>query len=462
MASDGQYRPVQHRRQQLPRQVPPLIPTINNAIPETTPDALILFEACLRGELSHSSRRPHESERERLIQSGNVFVFEESATGVKRWTDGRRWSPSRALDGYLVYRELNDPVDGAKAKKALKPKEKDGTKPKDPAAHFLSDEQRRRYVGSLFGTYDFKAGGLVKKAATMEYNGKSHHLVCYYTLEDAASGSLMVPSHPQSWLNVFRPRPGMKLTTKKTDDYSSGASPDYSGPVGYIHPVPMVGGQNQIQSNTDAFQHYGTPGDFTVPVQLNQNFGGSPHIHGQFGNTNGWDPRLAAPYQPYSYPADDHIRQPAYPLAGSHPSSYPPPGAYQTSQPPAYTNLPSYPASHTHSPTYPTAYRHPSLASLTPDELALLHQSVLPRTTPSRFSISNPAWTPAVQSSGPMVPQATPTALDPALASAGADLNNAHFDAHFDLDLDLGLGPQGFPYSNVNNNGPFGGFHNGP
>ncbi|ROW17705.1 hypothetical protein VPNG_00643 [Cytospora leucostoma] len=394
MASDGQYRPVQHRRQQLPRQVPPLTPTIHNTIPETTPDALILFEACLRGEVSHSSRRPHESERERLIQSGNVFVFEESATGVKRWTDGRRWSPSRALDGYLVYRELNDPVDGAKAKKALKPKEKDGTKPKDPAAHFLSDEQRRRYVGSLFGTYDFKSGGLVKKAATMEYNGKSHHLVCYYTLEDAASGSLMVPSHPQSWLNVVRPRPGMKLITKKTDDYSSGASPDFSGPVGYISPVhvPMVAGQNQIQTDTDAFQHYGTPGDFTMPAQLNQNFGGPPHIHGQFGNTNGWDSRLAGPYQPYSYPPDDHIHQPAYPLT---------------------------------------------------------------------------AWTPAVQSSGPMVPQAippqaTPTALDPALASVGADLNNAHFDAHFDLDLDLGLGPQGFPYNHVNNNGPFSGFQHGP
>jgi hypothetical protein len=35
-----------------------------------------------------------------------VSVHEEE-TGIKRWTDGLSWSPSRTLDNFLVYRELD-------------------------------------------------------------------------------------------------------------------------------------------------------------------------------------------------------------------------------------------------------------------------------------------------------------------------------------------------------------------
>lgn len=74
---------------------------------ETGGDAKGLIEACLRGSLPFVCRRPIPSERASLAQSGHIFIFEENASGIKRWTDGKRWTPSRALDNSLVYRELN-------------------------------------------------------------------------------------------------------------------------------------------------------------------------------------------------------------------------------------------------------------------------------------------------------------------------------------------------------------------
>lgn len=72
---------------------------------ETTADALKIVELCRQGKLGRVSRRLHESERKK-IRSGSVFVFDEIESGVKRWTDGRVWSPSRILGNFLIYREL--------------------------------------------------------------------------------------------------------------------------------------------------------------------------------------------------------------------------------------------------------------------------------------------------------------------------------------------------------------------
>src|ERR1700753_3074783 len=94
----------------------------------TTQDALILFEACLQGHLSHVPRRPHDRERSSLIRSGCVFIYEENASGIKRWTDGVTWSPSRILGNFLVYRELDKPFPPGEKKRAMK-KQAATTKP---------------------------------------------------------------------------------------------------------------------------------------------------------------------------------------------------------------------------------------------------------------------------------------------------------------------------------------------
>ncbi len=42
-----------------------------------------------------------------MIASGAVFVFDEDESGIKRWTDGFFWSPSRILGNFLLYRETD-------------------------------------------------------------------------------------------------------------------------------------------------------------------------------------------------------------------------------------------------------------------------------------------------------------------------------------------------------------------
>ncbi|KAI1905849.1 Global transcription regulator sge1, partial [Ophidiomyces ophidiicola] len=96
-----------------------LEPTFNGYV-ASTHDALILFEACLTGVLHHVPRRPHDRERAQLVRSGSVFIYEENASGIKRWTDGVTWSPSRILGNFLVYRELDKPFPPGEKKRAMK------------------------------------------------------------------------------------------------------------------------------------------------------------------------------------------------------------------------------------------------------------------------------------------------------------------------------------------------------
>ncbi len=188
---------------------PACVPTWRGHI-ETTKDALIIFEACFTGALAHCFRRPHDRERSQLIVSGNVFVYEEATSGIKRWTDGIPWSPSRILTNFLIYRQLNSPFPPGEKKRAtkrsqryLKPGEpypapqpasksnEDATYPFSPESPGIKQEENpdkdgdRGLVGSLVDSYEFKENGLLKKTMTVTINNVQHHLVSYYSLEDA-------------------------------------------------------------------------------------------------------------------------------------------------------------------------------------------------------------------------------------------------------------------------------------
>ncbi|CDU22953.1 uncharacterized protein SPSC_01583 [Sporisorium scitamineum] len=71
----------------------------------STRDALLIFEAVRRGMLPKITRRLRDDERKQ-IASGTIFVFDEVESSIKRWTDGMIWSPSRILNNFLVYREV--------------------------------------------------------------------------------------------------------------------------------------------------------------------------------------------------------------------------------------------------------------------------------------------------------------------------------------------------------------------
>lgn len=83
-----------------------IVPTYNGYI-HNTRDALAVIQQVLDKQLEPVSRRPHERERGVLIVSGSVFVFIEQLSGIKRWTDGISWSPSRIQGRFLVYGELD-------------------------------------------------------------------------------------------------------------------------------------------------------------------------------------------------------------------------------------------------------------------------------------------------------------------------------------------------------------------
>ncbi|KAM0793698.1 hypothetical protein ACM66B_001123 [Microbotryomycetes sp. NB124-2] len=191
---------------------------------ETTLDALLIFEGCRRGILPKITRRLQETEKRALVDSGSVFVFDEEDTGIKRWTDGLIWSPSRTLGNFLLYREL--------VKKPTKAAKTDGTgsanssSAEDPpappqvssseaqatvASTSRADDSRRRsfseasgtqldrareraLVGSLTSSTRFRSDGLVKKTISLA----GVHMICYYRIEDVTSGRLRTPSsHPE-------------------------------------------------------------------------------------------------------------------------------------------------------------------------------------------------------------------------------------------------------------------------
>lgn len=147
---------------------------------ETTGDALLILEAARRGLIPRVTRRLVDSER-KMITSGSVFVFDEDESGIKRWTDGFFWSPSRILGNFLIYRETEKRGAGHRSARSeqngppeveqnpytetVKVEGQTLSRPKSET-HRLSglDRQRERtLVGSLTNSYKFKPGGMMKK-----------------------------------------------------------------------------------------------------------------------------------------------------------------------------------------------------------------------------------------------------------------------------------------------------------
>ncbi|KAK3379604.1 camp independent regulatory protein [Lasiosphaeria ovina] len=192
----------------------------------TTMDALILFQLSLNGPLFHVPRRPHDRERAGLIVSGNTFIYEEQASGIKRWTDGFNWSPSRILGNFLIYRELEKPFAPGEKKRAMKKNRNGITKPADrltqrnvpnnlfgdgrvlngtelPTLSQTHPDLDRGLVGSLVDSYPFKEKGLIKKTISIAWRGIPHHLVSYYNIDDVKSGKLLPISQMEEYRNVM-------------------------------------------------------------------------------------------------------------------------------------------------------------------------------------------------------------------------------------------------------------------
>ncbi|RGB41061.1 Gti1/Pac2 family-domain-containing protein [Rhizophagus diaphanus] len=137
---------------------------------ETLNDALVIFEACRQGILHKTTRRLLEKEKEEL-RGGKVYVFDEIESGIKRWTDGRLWSPSRIIKDFLVYREL--------ATRDLNIKRHE---PLDDLLQKRITTEGLKVHQCSKGTFLLRKDGLLKKTLSIKFNEKYQHMIIY---EDA-------------------------------------------------------------------------------------------------------------------------------------------------------------------------------------------------------------------------------------------------------------------------------------
>ncbi|KAF5355600.1 hypothetical protein D9757_012904 [Collybiopsis confluens] len=182
---------------------------------ETTGDALLILEAARRGLIPRVTRRLVDSER-RMISSGSVFVFDEEESGIKRWTDGFFWSPSRILGNFLLYRETDKrgpSQKGSAGRYQQEDSEESGTggngggnggngstslsRPKTESSSTplgIDKFRERSLVGSLTNSPKFKSDGLMKKTFSLNIDGVAQHLISYYRIGDVENGRLRSPS----------------------------------------------------------------------------------------------------------------------------------------------------------------------------------------------------------------------------------------------------------------------------
>ncbi|KAJ2787383.1 Gluconate transport-inducing protein [Coemansia interrupta] len=191
---------------------------------DTAHDALLIFEACNSGFLPRVQRRFSDRERQ-TIRSGAVYVWDEEETGMRRWTDGRTWSPSRVHGCFLIYYELegrrhqfvnkNNAIGGRSSRSSPRSGQVEPT-----PFHTTYDSSPPNIMQ--------KEQGLIKKALSLCTNDKRKlHLVCYYSREDVENGSLMSPTNDSrfSGVQIYEDRyPEIGHGSGRSDRFAGGRS----------------------------------------------------------------------------------------------------------------------------------------------------------------------------------------------------------------------------------------------
>ncbi|PPQ95441.1 hypothetical protein CVT26_008460 [Gymnopilus dilepis] len=178
---------------------------------ETTVNALRLIHAARQGVIPRITRRLNDSERRSMIKSGAVFVFSVEESGIKRWTDGLLWSPSRIVGNFLVYREINERT-SSRGSHNKKPYPCDESPTRAFIRKSSPDQMSGAFRGHSSDQGTFKVGGLVKKTITVTIEGSDLHLISYYTPDDIRSGRLKRPSSRADIMTLYMPPEIFRLT----------------------------------------------------------------------------------------------------------------------------------------------------------------------------------------------------------------------------------------------------------
>lgn len=255
----------------------------------------MLVQGCMDGIVFPITRRPHDRERTSLVKSGNVFVYTESDAGIKRWTDGINWSPSRILNNFLVYREMDKAFPPGEKKKATKkpkryspydasqrPNQGSMQGPHDQDRDFypgngipkgVTREMERLLVGSLNDSYSFKHGGLIKKTISVTYGTQVWHVVWYYSFQDHLVKKFRTPEMDPRFKDMI-------LDTSLFKDQAFRVPLNADGSEG-----PAVG-RDRLPFENDGENRNPRQGAFdSIPVNIAQNggayypFGSHPMQH---------------------------------------------------------------------------------------------------------------------------------------------------------------------------------------
>ncbi|CAI2167262.1 20611_t:CDS:2 [Funneliformis geosporum] len=159
-------------------------------------DALVIFEACRQGVLHRTKRRIKEEEK-KLLCAGSVYVYDEMESGIKRWTDGKYWSPSRIVGDFLVYQELEIRLPHIKSYEKL-----------DENLKRRIKDENLKYNISNKGAFIHRKDGLSKKTISVKLNGSFQHMVIYEEKDDTNNHLYT----PRAYVELLNIEPGIDLT----------------------------------------------------------------------------------------------------------------------------------------------------------------------------------------------------------------------------------------------------------
>ena len=204
-----------------------LSPTYEGWI-DTTFDSLLVFEACLSGQFNLVSRRPFKEERDELIKSGAVFIYKHGSP-IKRWGDGKSWTPSRTSGAFLIYHELPKLPQRGGRRNLIKRDREDADKRNQSSGSVDK-------ALSLVDSYECKKGGLVKKCTKVNVRDGTYNLVSYHTLSDVNGGKLSRPAQ-DPFFPLVHPRD--EITKDHMSDPSVEASLWYRAILHDSHRAPL-------------------------------------------------------------------------------------------------------------------------------------------------------------------------------------------------------------------------------
>ncbi|ODV84213.1 hypothetical protein CANARDRAFT_182312, partial [[Candida] arabinofermentans NRRL YB-2248] len=131
----------------------------------TPKDAVILLEASIRKVIPTVTRRLSDYERMGAIVSGAVFIWNESESRMKRWTDGKSWSASRVNGCFLIYKEME-------------------------------------HIPPNYKSFSYKKHGLLKQSFTITLkDGNKYHLISYLNSHHYDIAALKRPSMDENFAN---------------------------------------------------------------------------------------------------------------------------------------------------------------------------------------------------------------------------------------------------------------------